>query len=90
MSAARINNQATVVACLLLAVTSVATGPCKSTLAPSDYKVLGLEQFGANGTLTALCTSTLNLKFSHSYLLLIIEIRDWFTYIRLPHHERAL
>ena len=44
-----INNELAVASCLLFTVAMTGALVCNNNLAPSDYKVLGLEKYGADG-----------------------------------------
>ena len=44
-----VNNELAVASCLLFTVAMTGALVCNNNLAPSDYKVLGLEKYGADG-----------------------------------------
>lgn len=45
----RMNNELALAACLLFIAAMTGASVCNNNLAPSDYKVLGLEKYGADG-----------------------------------------
>lgn len=43
------SSQLLLAATIIAVVSKVASSVCKNNLAPADYKVIGLEQYGNNG-----------------------------------------
>lgn len=49
----RNNNELALAACLLITIAITGATSCTNNLSPSDYKVIGLERYGADGKTNA-------------------------------------